>query len=301
MPCPRSSTFPAPPAPPASGPEGPARCHNCETPLAGPFCHACGQPDQPLDLPARAIARGALGDVFAWDGRFWGTVRLLLARPGFLACEWADGRRVRYIAPLRLYVIATLAFVAADAANGLAVEWLHDARHAAAEVETHPDDEDESRFAGAVPRDKVDRAEWYMEGMFGLGLRWFFVVMPLGGFGLYVLYHGRRTSYAAHFVLSIHVFVVVILALAVVELAKLAFVLVPPHETFNHAVPHGGGLLLLAAFVACYVYAALAVRRFYGVSGWRAALSAPAVTVVPLLAWFGIIMVGLFLLMAWPA
>ena len=283
------------PAAPAPAP----RCHNCETPLAGPFCHACGQPDQPLDLPAHAIARGALGDVFAWDGRFWGTVRLLLARPGFLACEWADGRRVRYIAPLRLYVIATLLFVGADAVYGVAKDVLHDGPRA--EQPEAVEEDEPNRFEGMVPRDKVDRAVAYMDGMFGLGLRWFFVLMPLGGFGLYVLYHGRRPSYAAHFVLSIHVFVVVILALAAIELAKLAFVVVPPHETFNHAVPHGGGLLLLAAFVACYVYAALAVRRFYGVPGWKAALSAPAVTVAPLVAWFGILMAGLFLVLAWPA
>ena len=289
---------PAPPAPTAS-----ARCHNCGTALAGPFCHACGQLDGPLDVPAREIARGAVGDAFAWDGRFWGTVRLLLARPGFLSAEWAAGRRVRYVAPLRLYVIATLLFVGADATYGLAKDRLHDGPRAglAEAGHTGEDDEDEDRFEGVVPRAKVARANAYMEGMLGLGLRWFFVVMPLGGFGLYVLYHGRRPSYAAHFVLSIHVFVVVILALAAVELAKLAFVLVPPHETFNHAVPEGGGLLLLAAFVACYAYAALAVRRFYGVAGWRAALSAPAVTVAPLLAWFGIVMAGFMVAMAWPA
>jgi hypothetical protein len=291
---------PAAPAPPASGPDSPARCHNCETPLAGPFCHACGQLDQPLDLPAREIARGALGDVFAWDGRFWGTVRLLLARPGFLSAEWADGRRVRYIPPLRLYVIATVLFVVTDAVNGLAVDWLHDTRHAAAEAETHPDDEDENSFEGFVPAGREGAAAAYMERSLGLGLRWFFVVMPLGGFGLYVLYHNQRPSYATHFVLAIHVFVVVILALAVTEVVKMAFVLVPPHETFGHAVPGGNGWFLLAAFVGSYVYAALAVRRFYGVPAWKAALSAPAVTVVPALAWFGIIIAGLMVVLAWP-
>ena len=266
--------------------------------LAGPFCHACGQRDQPLDLPAREIARGALGDVFAWDGRFWATVRLLLRRPGFLSAEWAAGRRARYIPPLRLYVIATLLYVGADATYGLAKAGLHDAPRAAME-ETAQDDDD-GPMRGWIPTARMERADRYMEGMMGLGLRWFFVVMPLGGFGLYVLYNHRRPSYAAHFVLSIHVFVVVILALAVLELVKLAWVLVPPHETFQHAVVGGTWVLLGSAFLGCYLYAALAVRRFYDVTLAKAVVSAPAVTVAPLLGWFGIIMVGFMLVLAWP-
>ncbi len=237
--------------------------------------------------------------MFAWDGRFWGTVRLLLRRPGFLSAEWADGRRVRYIPPLRLYVIATLLFVGADATYGLAKSVLHD--HEVATEEQAEDDSEESRMTGFIPTNRVERADQYLEGMFGFGLRWFFVVMPLGGFGLYVLYHNRRPSYASHFVVSIHVFVVVILTLAVIEVIKLAWVLVPPHETLHHAVDEGALILLGAAFLACYLYAVLAVRRFYGLSLAKAVVSAPAVTVAPLLGWFGIIMFGLMLVLAWPA
>ena len=275
-------------------------CLNCGAPLAGPFCHACGQRDQPIDLPAREIARGALGDVFAWDGRFWATVRLLLRQPGFLSAEWADGRRARYIPPLRLYVIATLLYVGADATYGLAKRTLHDAPRAATEEQVE-DEPEENPMKGWIPTDRIERADQYMEGMFGLGLRWFFVLMPLGGFGLYVLYHNRRPSYASHFVVSIHVFVVVILSLAVIEVFKLAWVLVPPHETFTHAVDEGALVLLGVAFLACYLYAVLAVRRFYGLSLPKALVSAPAVTVAPLLGWFGIIMFGFVLVLAWPS
>lgn len=280
-------------APPVPGETHAARCLNCGAGLRGPFCHACGQPDQPVDLPAREIARGAVGDLFAWDGRFWATVRLLLERPGFLAAEWAAGRRARYIAPLRLYVIASLVFVGVSVVYEGAQDWLHD--HPAAEAA-----EPENRFQGYVPPDRVERADAYMEGMMRLGMRWFFVLMPLGGFGLYVLYNHRRSSYAAHFVLAIHVFVVVILSLAAVRLVRLGWVLVPPHETMSHASPSANHLAMLGAFVACYAYATLAIRRFYGVGAGKALLSAPAVTVGPIAAWFGMLLIGLFLVLAWP-
>lgn len=259
--------------------------------MAGPFCHACGQRDLPLDLPAREILRGALGDVFAWDGRFWLSVRLLIRRPGFLACEWAEGRRAQYVPPLRLFVIVSLLFVGISGAysvakDGLGVPIGHD------HVETV--DEGEPTQFEAV-------GERYMEAALGLGHQWFFLLMPLGGFGLYVLYHNRRRSYAAHFVLAIHVFSVVVLVIGAVRLVRFGYVLVPPHASLSHAQPVANNLLMLAALLVSYAYAALSVKRFYGVGMWKAVASAPAVLVAPVVVGAGILLAGMLIVFAWVA
>ncbi|KGM53114.1 hypothetical protein N800_11020 [Lysobacter daejeonensis GH1-9] len=82
-------------------------CENCEAALQGPYCHACGQP---VVSPVRHVAH-AIEDVFEsfWhlDGRVFRTLRDLLA-PGRVALEYLAGHRVRYIAPLRLFVILSL-------------------------------------------------------------------------------------------------------------------------------------------------------------------------------------------------
>lgn len=82
-------------------------CENCEAALQGPYCHACGQP---VVSPVRHAAH-AIEDVFEsfWhlDGRVFRTLRDLLA-PGRVALEYLAGHRVRYIAPLRLFVILSL-------------------------------------------------------------------------------------------------------------------------------------------------------------------------------------------------
>ncbi len=44
------------------------------------------------------------------DSRFWRTLWALVAKPGFLAREFFDGRRVRYLPPLRLYLGISLVF-----------------------------------------------------------------------------------------------------------------------------------------------------------------------------------------------
>ena len=82
-------------------------CENCDAALQGPYCHVCGQP---VVSPVRHAAH-AIEDVFEsfWhlDGRVFRTLRDLLA-PGRVALEYLAGHRVRYIPPLRLFVILSL-------------------------------------------------------------------------------------------------------------------------------------------------------------------------------------------------
>lgn len=82
-------------------------CENCHAPLQGGFCHLCGQN---AHSPLRHTGH-ALEEVFEsfWhlDGRVFRTLRELLS-PGRLANAYLAGHRVRYIAPLRLFVILSV-------------------------------------------------------------------------------------------------------------------------------------------------------------------------------------------------
>lgn len=87
--------------------DAPANCENCATPLRGAYCHVCGQS---VHSPTRHFGH-ALEEVFEsfWhlDGRVFRTLRELMV-PGRVARNYLAGRRVRYIAPLRLFVILSL-------------------------------------------------------------------------------------------------------------------------------------------------------------------------------------------------
>jgi len=93
-----------------------ATCLNCGTPLVGPFCSACGQRDVPPYPSVRELAVDAFWELSGWDGRFATTVRALLRHPGKLTREFLEGRRARYISPLRLYLMSSLVFFIAAAA-----------------------------------------------------------------------------------------------------------------------------------------------------------------------------------------
>jgi hypothetical protein len=89
---------------------GSAECLNCGTPLQGPFCHYCGQPDKNLMRFFPVLMRELLEDFMDFDSRFMRTLKPLLFLPGKLTRDYLDGRRFRYVPPLRLYVFTSIAF-----------------------------------------------------------------------------------------------------------------------------------------------------------------------------------------------
>src|ERR1051325_3297322 len=89
---------------------GSAQCLNCGARLTGPFCAECGQRDIPPYPSVRDLAVDAVAEFSGWDGRLLNTVRALVLRPGLLTHEFLEGRRARYISPLRLYLSARVIY-----------------------------------------------------------------------------------------------------------------------------------------------------------------------------------------------
>jgi Protein of unknown function (DUF3667) len=90
-------------------------CLNCGEQLQGPFCGRCGQRVVPAYPTLREMAGDAWHEFSGWDGRFARTLRRLL-RPGALTIEVLEGRRARYVSPLRLYLTASVVYFLVSAA-----------------------------------------------------------------------------------------------------------------------------------------------------------------------------------------
>jgi hypothetical protein len=85
-------------------------CLNCNSLLHGRYCHVCGQENVEPKETLWHLANHVLQDITHFDGKFFGTVKYLLTKPGFLSQEYMKGRRARYLNPIRMYIFTSAIF-----------------------------------------------------------------------------------------------------------------------------------------------------------------------------------------------
>jgi hypothetical protein len=57
-----------------------------------------------------SFVREFMGDVFAFDSRFWRSMPALLWKPGTMVREYVGGRHAAYVPPFRMYVFVSFVF-----------------------------------------------------------------------------------------------------------------------------------------------------------------------------------------------
>jgi hypothetical protein len=85
-------------------------CENCGSELHGRWCAQCGQAAIDYRRSFRYVIVDVLDSFLNWDSKFFATIGWLIARPWHLTNEFLAGRRVRYLHPLRLYLLASILF-----------------------------------------------------------------------------------------------------------------------------------------------------------------------------------------------
>ena len=106
-------------------------CKNCRATTQGKYCQNCGQATH-LHVPsAREFLHEFIAHYVALEGKLWKSLGTLLFRPGLLTKEYIDGRRVRYIEPLRLYLTFSIIFFALFKFSGMELINLGDEKPAA--------------------------------------------------------------------------------------------------------------------------------------------------------------------------
>lgn len=85
-------------------------CLNCGSPLTAQFCAQCGQKNKDYSLTFKDLFSDFIEELLDVDSRVLKTLRLLFTSPGFLTAEYVVGRRVSYLPPVRLYLVASVLF-----------------------------------------------------------------------------------------------------------------------------------------------------------------------------------------------
>jgi len=119
-------------------------CENCGAELQGHWCSQCGQPAIEYRRSFRYVVADLLNEFLNWDSKFFTTIALLIFKPWRLTNEFLAGKRVRYVNPLRLYLLASILFFFAVnyGAKGLRVDASKLGEKDRAELEADLKDED---------------------------------------------------------------------------------------------------------------------------------------------------------------
>jgi hypothetical protein len=257
-------------------------CPNCSASVSGHFCHQCGQETVLHPPSAREFMHEFIGHYVAIEGKLWKSLGLLLFRPGRLTLEYINGRRVRYVQPLRMYLTFSLIFFAVlkfamhdaitvgdgtrhpPAAAARGAHQLPAKPDAGLVKEDHPGEivdgmhsvSDWVRPHSAYLAGKVEhfgelsfdqRKELLENSFYHYSPYAIFFMMPVFAFYLKLLYLGSGRRYGEHLLFALHTNGFAFLAMSLMIL-----------------VPNGLGLVEFLLWLWLTLYLPMAMRRVYG-------------------------------------
>jgi len=88
----------------------PIICPNCGYAATGNYCAQCGQETHLHNDTFGALLMHFVGHYFHYDSKFWQTMKALLFSPGKLTTAYWNKQRMRYIAPVSLYIFISAVF-----------------------------------------------------------------------------------------------------------------------------------------------------------------------------------------------
>jgi len=261
------------------------RCLNCGAELTGPFCAACGQRAVPANPSVSEIAGDAWEELSGYDGRILATFRAL-PHPGRLTTNYIEGRRARYLPPVRLYLIVSFLYFVISAAapqqaapspgevrgpGGMRIGITNAAQMTDADrADVLKDLETAPWFLRPLLRSLAEDAAGFRARIFTIMPRVFFAMLPVFAAIVALFYRGRRLPVSLVFAVHLHAFAYLIFA--VTEAAKFAQV---------PALTIGLDLIVVVTFL---VYALASARAVFG-GGWPiTVVKAAGIGVVYLLA-----------------
>jgi uncharacterized protein DUF3667 len=253
------------------------RCENCGNEVSQRYCGACGQRLEPPVHTLWHFMKVATEDLTHTDSRLWRTLWALLFKPGFLTRQFLDGRRARYLPPVRLYlVLSVVFFVYASAfATHRQLQLLQFDDKAPGAAQTAATSQQPRSKGGchdidyqgpwqqrvgpalrnACARIEADNGRSLRESFFHNLPRAMFLFLPLLAGAMMLIYWRPRHYYVEHLLLFVHnhafIFLVIGLTWALEAL-----------------LPFAAGLLrtVLPLYIAWYIYRSM--RVVYGQGRW---------------------------------
>ncbi|MEO6037631.1 MAG: DUF3667 domain-containing protein [Saprospiraceae bacterium] len=248
----------------APEPDASETCASCGAKLKGDYCGKCGEkkivPER--DFSLLKFLKQTLGHFVHFDSKLLRTGWLLFSKPGFLSAEWTAGRRMGYMKPLQLFVVAGLLFyfflptatayftsyrdltVGYQERNFMMNTFQYDSGKAVIEKTL------------ALQIEEATLKREIIEGASQRSKTWLFLLIPCWGALIYLFFRRKIPWLVPHLIFAMH-------GLTFYILLDLSL-----HAVFTIiGVTNSGKYIFLLLLTMFSGYQGLAVHRFYRSSG----------------------------------
>jgi hypothetical protein len=266
-------------------------CLNCGTEVTRKFCPECGQQNLDTHENFFHLAGHFIADYFHYDSKFIRSLVPLFIRPGFLTRQYWDGKRVRYIHPLRLYFFVSIIFMIS------ATYFYHhfEKQIKGSVIQSNVTIEEGKVDIGATPEERKSKktAEKKEEekaiGKLESGIDRFvhdlkyisFFMVPLYALVFRLLYIRRKSFYVDHLVYTLHV-------------QSFAYALISVMLLIPFLFPDSISIVRRVALLTIMTYIALSLRYLYHQPWWKTILKSIVGTL--LLALFMGLTLGIYMM-----
>lgn len=182
-------------------------CSNCSQTLAHHenFCPNCGQENHDKQATTVQLANDFVEDYVGFDNKFFRSIVPLLIKPGEMTVEFLDGKRKKFISPIRLFIFTTFIYFALYL-------WLY------------------SDWEGAVTINgemaSEDKEQLFIESFQNnLNLIAFFFVPIQSWIIMALFWSPKRRFYVNYFVFTLHLFSFLLVLGITAQLVHLLFLM----------------------------------------------------------------------------
>ena len=250
-------------------------CQNCETQYKGNYCPECGQSATEFNKPIKFLFVDIVGNIFAFDTRFWKTIVSLIFKPGTLTANYVQGQHARYMPPFRLYIFTSFfVFLLLSIYVNKEVEIDEDSwteisstlkkklKDEAAVLNSSESqnlkNEDEKEKVIETVLKVIDNPSAYLNRYIKYVSWSMFLLMPIYGFYLWLFFFRSKRYYYSHLIFALNQHSFVFLFFVGLIFLQLLW---PNRSIYPE--------LYLGYIVPVYLY--LGIRKFYK-KGWFASL-----------------------------
>lgn len=264
-------------------------CLNCGTEVKGKFCSECGQENLDTRENFFHLVFHFIADYLHFDSKFFRSLIPLFTKPGFLTKEYWEGRRTRYIHPLRLFFFTTIIFVIATSVfykkfgnefKGKIIQQDNQyTRFDSTFISSYPDDKKfhisggDSLTVKEIKEAKAKEARQMQKFGSSLDLAFnnlkyiTFLLLPFYAFYFWILYRKQQPYYVDHLVYSMHLMTFAYCLFSVTLLLPLL-----PHMTLK--------MTQRISVLSILIYVGFSMHYLYRQVWWKTILKSLIVTFV---------------------